>query len=721
MATKQTQQSLAKASAGNPDPSVPTAVEDLLTALVLMTKIHGNPHSAGALTAGLPLVDGHLTPELFVRAAEQAGFNARYLTRELAAIPELVLPVTLLLKKEGACLLLRRSDEQAVVVFPGEDDLEVGMPLADLEALYSGNCLYIKPAYDFAPQDDDSTEEHWFWSTVARSRGIYSEVLIASLLINVFALVSPLFIMNVYDRVVPNHALDTLWVLASGVFIVCVFDIVMKSLRGYFVDVAGKRADIILSSRTYSRVLDIQMKARPAQVGSFANNLQEFDSFREFFTSTTLIAVIDLPFVLLFVMLIYGIGGVLSAVPLIAIPVVVISGLLLQRPLRDVVNKTFTESARKHAMLIESLTALDAIKGARAEGAMQRRWEEFNARIARLALRSRFLSLSAVNVAQLVQQLGTVAVVILGVYQIIDGNLSVGGLIACTILAGRALAPMAQVASIFARYHNSVAAFGAINRLMELPVERPPGHKFLHRPQLAGRIQFKDVLFAYPGAQVPAVRGLNFDIAPGERVAIIGRMGSGKSTVHRLIMKFYDPNEGSILVNGTDIQQIDPNDLRARIGYVPQDVMLLRGTIRENIALSQTRAADSDVIAAAALSGILPFLNEHPEGFDFDVGERGTNLSGGQRQAVAISRALLADPTIVLLDEPTNAMDNTTENHFIQQLIQYLEGKTLILVTHKSSMLSLVDRLIVLNNGQLVADGPRDEILKALAGGGAQK
>lgn len=696
------------------------ADDDLLAALVLMTRIHDNPYSAGALTAGLPLVDGRVTPALFVREAEQAGFNARHIERPLQDIPELVLPVTLLLEDNAACLLLRRSEEQAVVVFPGEDDLEVSLSLKDLAARYAGECLYMKPAYDFAPQDNQSTEQHWFWSVLARSRGIYAEVLVASLLINLFALVSPLFIMNVYDRVVPNHALDTLWVLATGVFIVYLFDIIMKSLRGYFVDVAGKRSDIILSSRTYSQVLDIQMKARPPRVGSFANNLQEFDSFREFFTSTTLIAVIDLPFVLLFVLLIYGIGGVLAMVPLVAIPIVVLTGLLLQRPLRDVVNKTFTESARKHAMLIESLTALDAIKGARAEGVMQRRWEEFNARIARLALRSRFLSLTAVNVAQIVQQLGTVAVVILGVYQIIGGELSVGGLIACTILTGRALAPMAQVASIFTRYHHSVAAFGAINRVMEMPVERPTGHKFLHRPHLAGSIQFKDVSFAYPGAQVPAIRGFNFEINAGERVAIIGRMGSGKSTVHRLIMKFYDPTEGSILVNGTDIQQIDPNDLRGSIGYVPQDVMLLGGSIRENIVLGHARASDADVLTAAGLSGILPFLNEHPEGFDFDVGERGINLSGGQRQAVAISRALLGDSALVLLDEPTNAMDNTAENHFKNQLAKYLEGKTLILVTHKSSMLTLVDRLIVLNDGQLVADGPRDEILKALAGSGAQ-
>lgn len=702
----------------NPALEIPaTAPDGLLSALVLLTRIHDNPYSASALTAGLPLVDGRLTPELYVRAAEKVGFNARYHARQLNEIPELVLPVTLLLGDDKVAVLMRRSGASAIVVFPDDDDLEVEIPLDDLAARYEGQCLYLKPAYNFEPQDLPAKESHWFWSVILRSRGIYGEVLLASLLINVFALVSPLFVMNVYDRVVPNHAIDTLWVLAVGVLIVYLFDTLMKSLRGYFVDVAGKRADIILSSRTFARVLDIQMSQRPPRVGSFANNLQEFDGFREFFTSTTLIAVIDLPFVLLFVLLIYGIGGVLAVVPLVAIPLVIVAGLVVQRPLQAVINKTFTESARKHAMLIESLTALDAIKGARAESAMQRRWEEYNARIAKLALRSRLLSLNAVNIAQVIQQLGTVAVVILGVYEIIDGNLSVGGLIACTILTGRALAPMSQVASIFTRYHHSVAAFGAINRVMSLPVERPTGHKFLHRPGLDGAFEFRDVTFTYPGAQVPALRNISFRMSAGERVAIIGRMGSGKSTLHRLMMKFYQPQEGSILVAGTDMGQIDPTDLRRNIAYVPQDVMLFNGSIRDNIVLGNPQADDPQVLRAAEISGILPFINEHPAGFDFEVGERGQNLSGGQRQAIAISRALLGDSRVVLLDEPTNAMDNTAENHFKQQLAALLDDKTLVLVTHKTSMLSLVDRLIVLNDGQIVADGPRDEVLKALAGG----
>jgi len=458
------------------------------------------------------------------------------------------------------------------------------------------------------------------------------------------------------------------------------------------------------------------MSDRPKQVGSFANNLQEFDSFREFFTSTTLLALIDLPFVILFVVLIYFIGGVLALVPLIAIPLILCAGLLFQKPLQQVISQSFKESAAKHAMLIEVLASLDTVKGARAEGVMQRRWEEFNARLAKFGLRSRFLSLSMVNLAQLIQQISTVAIVALGVYAIIDGNLTVGGLIACTILTGRCLAPMGQVASILTRYHHSLAAFQAIDRIMNLPVERPADKRFLHRPDISGDIEFRQVSFKYPEQQIPAISNVSFRITAGEKVAIIGRTGSGKTTLQKLILNYYSPQEGALLVSGTDINQIDPSDLRRNISYVPQEISLFNGSVRENIVLGTPLATDEGVLEAARLAGILDFMNAHPEGFDLNVGERGSNLSGGQRQGIAIARAIINRGPIMLLDEPTASMDNTTEQLFKQNFTEYIGDRTLVLVTHKASMLSLVDRLIVLNDGKLVADGPREEVLRALAG-----
>lgn len=693
------------------EPNQHIVQDPLLEALVAMTRLHHQPHSAESLTAGLPLEDGRLTTPLFIRAAASVGFNASYVQRQLTDITPLILPVVLEMKGDQAAILVERNGDVATVLFLDEQEKTHEIEITSLEERYDGNCYLLKPGMAV-----EGISKDWFWSTIRKSRGLYAEVLVASLLINLFALVTPLFIMNVYDRVVPNHAIETLWVLASGIAIVFIFDLIMKSLRGYFIDAASKRADITLSAQTFNRVMDIKMNHRPNRVGSFANNLQEFDSFREFFTSTTLVALIDLPFVILFVLLIYLVGGVLAIVPLVAIPMIILAGLALQRPLHGIITETFKESAAKHAMLIEVLASLDTVKGARAEGVMQKRWETFNAKLAKMGLRSRFLSMSIVNLAQLIQQTSTIAIVAVGVYAIIDGNLSVGGLIACTILTGRCLAPMGQVAGILTRYHHSIAAFNAIDRVMALPVERPAGKSFLHRPSIKGDIEFKEVTFNYRDQQISALSNISFKITEGEKVAIIGRTGSGKTTLQKLIMDYYEPDAGAILVSGTDINQIDPTDLRRNMSYVPQEISLFSGTVRENIVLGTPLATDEAVLEAARVAGILDFLNTHPEGFDLEVGERGERLSGGQRQGIAIARAVINRAPILVLDEPTASIDNTAEMLFLKHFFEYAKNRTLLLVTHKTSMLSLVDRLIVLNDGKIIADGPRDEVLKMLAG-----
>ncbi|MDG1233334.1 MAG: type I secretion system permease/ATPase [Pseudomonadales bacterium] len=693
------------------EPNQHIVQDPLLEALVAMTRLHHQPHSAESLTAGLPLEDGRLTTPLFIRAAASVGFNASYVQRQLTDITPLILPVVLEMKGDQAAILVERNGDVATVLFLDEQEKTHEIEITSLEERYDGNCYLLKPGMAV-----EGISKDWFWSTIRKSRGLYAEVLVASLLINLFALVTPLFIMNVYDRVVPNHAIETLWVLASGIAIVFIFDLIMKSLRGYFIDAASKRADITLSAQTFNRVMDIKMSHRPNRVGSFANNLQEFDSFREFFTSTTLVALIDLPFVILFVLLIYLVGGVLAIVPLVAIPMIILAGLALQRPLHGIITETFKESAAKHAMLIEVLASLDTVKGARAEGVMQKRWETFNAKLAKMGLRSRFLSMSIVNLAQLIQQTSTIAIVAVGVYAIIDGNLSVGGLIACTILTGRCLAPMGQVAGILTRYHHSIAAFNAIDRVMALPVERPAGKSFLHRPSIKGDIELKEVTFNYRDQQISALSNISFKITEGEKVAIIGRTGSGKTTLQKLIMDYYEPDAGAILVSGTDINQIDPTDLRRNMSYVPQEISLFSGTVRENIVLGTPLATDEAVLEAARVAGILDFLNTHPEGFDLEVGERGERLSGGQRQGIAIARAVINRAPILVLDEPTASIDNTAEMLFLKHFFEYAKNRTLLLVTHKTSMLSLVDRLIVLNDGKIIADGPRDEVLKMLAG-----
>jgi len=703
--------------------NIATFDDPLLQCLVILTKLLSKPFSADALKAGLPLVNNRFTPELFIRAAARAHLSARLIKRPLSQFNELVLPAVLLLKDGQACILLKYIDKKkksVEIILPNSGEGVTTLSVKDLKANYSGYALFARPIYTFDARTEDSVmprPRNWFWGTLIKSWPIYSEVIIASFLINAFALASPLFVMNVYDRVVPNHAIETLWVLAIGVAIVFGFDLIIRTLRGYFIDIAGKKTDILLASMIFEHVLDTQRVAHPRSVGAFANHLHEFESFREFLTSATLTTLIDLPFALLFIAVIWTLHPELAQIPLYTMPIVIFVGLLIQLPLRKVIEQTFRASTQKQALLVETLTGMETIKTTGAEGEIQRRWEQLIGQIAQSSLKSRLLSSLYINFALFAQQMTSIVVVIYGVYLIVEGDLSMGALIACTILTGRALAPLAQIAGLLTRYHHAVAALQALNHIMKMPLERPPGHQFLHRPQLQGTIEFKQVDFSYPEQPQPTLTKVSFKIKAGQRVGIIGRIGSGKSTLAKLILGLYQPHSGSILLDGVDSRQIDPADLRRNIGYVPQDIELFYGTLKENLVRGATSVEDSVVLQAAQLAGVDEFVNRHPLGFDMPIGERGTGLSGGQRQAVVLARALLLNPPILLLDEPTNAMDNRTEEQLKARLQPYMEDKTLLLVTHRMSLLSLVDQLIVMDGGQIVAMGPKEKVLQALSSG----
>jgi len=702
---------------------VPTnagAYDPLLASLVHVTGLLGRPWSAEALSAGLPVPETGLTPELFVRAAARAGLAARAVARPLAEISSLVLPVVLLLNERQACVLLSRGEDGRAQVLLPESGGVCDLDLAEIAPCYSGHAVFVqrRPSFDARSEHSAMPQpRHWFWSSISKSWPIYGEALVASLLINLFALVTPFFTMNVYDRVVPNLALETLWVLTIGVALVFGFDFLMRTLRAYFIDVAGKRVDVILSANIFARVLGIRMDARPASVGAFANNVQEFESFREFVTSATITTLVDLPFALLFIAAMAWIGGPIAWIPLAAVPLIIGFGLLVQVPLSRVVQESFRHASQRQATLIESLAGLETLRTQRAEGPAQRRWEQSIGQIARLGLRARFLSSVVINFASFAQQLAYVAVVVGGVYLIRDERLTVGGLIACTLLTGRVLAPLGQIAGLLTRWHQARTALTSIDRIMTLPIERAAEHTYLSRPPLRGGIEFRDVTFGYPGQQVLALRNVSFRIAPGERVALIGRIGSGKTTIEKLVLGLYAPNSGSILIDGIDSRQIDPVELRRDIGYVPQDVVLFYGTVRDNIVLGAPRSDDATVLRAADQAGIREFIDRHPLGFSMPVGERGEGLSGGQRQAIAVARAYLQQPPVLLLDEPSNAMDNRSEEIFKERLARQLDARTLLLITHRASLLSLVDRIIVLEAGSVAADGPRDQVLAALAAG----
>jgi len=696
--------------------------DPLLACLTLLARTHDRPTSAEALRAGLPLVDNRLTPELFVRAAARVGLSAQVVKRPLRRISHLVLPAVLLLRDESALLLseLDTAGGSAVVMEPESGAGEARVALEALEQDYLGYAIFVKPEHRFdkrAPEVLRPRTRHWFWGTLARSWRIYRDVLVASLLINLFALASPLFLMNVYDRVVPNNAVETLWVLAVGVGLVYIFDLVMRGLRGHFIDTAGKKADVVLSSMIFEKVMGLKMAARPASVGAFANNLAEFESLRNFITSGTVAVLVDLPFTLLFLAVIAVIDFRLALIPLLGIPLILVYGLAIQSPLRDAVDRSFRAAAMKNATLVESLIGIESVKALGAEGTLQRRWEQAVGYIARWGARARLLSASAGNLAIFVQHLATVAVIAAGVYQIGAAQLSLGGLIAAVILTSRALAPMGQVVNLATHYHQAKAALATLNAVMEMPTERGGESHFVNRPRLEGAIEFEGVGFSYPGQPGAALHDVSFRIAAGERVGIVGRTGSGKSTLEKLILGLYEPSEGAVHIDGIDVHQLDPAELRRNVGYVPQDGTLFFGTVRENILFGSPLTDDGAMLRVADIAGVTEFVNRHPMGFDMPLGERGEGLSGGQRQSLLIARALLHDPPLFLLDEPSGSMDNATEQRLKQRLGEALKGKTVVLVTHRASLLELVDRLIVMEGGRVIADGSKEVVMKLLAEG----
>ena len=695
--------------------------DPLLACLVFLTKHFERTLSRDALTAGLPLDDGRLTPSLFPRAAERAGLSARLIRRPLNRISRIVLPAVLLLRNQQACVLMRIQGDEAVVLLPESGEGMAPVPLSDLADQYTGYALFVRPEYRYDARLADAERpraRHWFWSTVGRLWPAYVEVVVAAALINVLALASPLFIMNVYDRVLPNEAFATLWVLAAGIAVALGFDFLLRTLRGVLIDAAGRRADVIMASHIFEHVLNMQMKARPQSTGAFANHLREFEAVRDFFTSATLASLTDLLFVGLFIFVIWLVAGPLAWVPVVAVVLTLVIGLIVQIPLSRTVRQTQTDAALKHGILVETVGGLDTIKSLGAEGRMQRAWERFVGTTSHTSQRSRFFSSLGINLTAFIQQGTTVCIVVGGVYLVSEGEITMGGIIAAVILGGRAVGPLAGLANTMARMNQSLSALSTLNALMKAPVERPADRSFISRPIAKGSVELRDVTFTYPESKHPALRGVSFAVEPGERVGIIGRIGSGKTTIGRLLVGFYEPDQGAVMVDDTDMRQYHPADVRRGIGLVMQDVMLFQGTVRDNIALGAPQADDSMILRASQLAGVDTFVGSHPLGYDLPVGERGQLLSGGQRQSVALARALLMDPPILMLDEPTSAMDYASERQFVRRLGSVLSsGRTLIVTTHRGSLLQVVNRLIVLEDGRVKMDGPRDQVMAALRGG----
>ncbi|EMK3364757.1 type I secretion system permease/ATPase [Vibrio parahaemolyticus] len=696
--------------------------DPLLNSLIYVSRYYGLANSPEALVNGLPLSDGKLTPFLLPRAAERAGLVAKENRAELEKISSLILPAILVLKGGDSCVLnsINMETREAEVTTLESGMVPISIPLEDLLEQYTGRYFLVKKQFRFderSPEVLKTKEGHWFWSTLWQSKRIYRDVLIASLLINIFAIAAPMFTRLVYDKVVPNLAFETLWVLASGIFVVFTFDFSLKSLRNYFIDVAGKKSDILISSKLFSKVMGIRMESKPPSVGAFARHLQEFESIREFFTSATVSALIDLPFAILFLIIIWLMAGNLVFVPMVGVLILIIHSLLIQGPLRRSIEEGSRLASQKYANLIESLAGLETVKMLSAQSQFQYRWEEAVAHMANWNIKSRRITDSIQNAAGFVQQSSNVGMIILGVYLIAEGDLTMGGLIAATMLSGRAIGPLVQLSLLSTRYNQAKSSMTIINQVMEMPDEQEEGKRYIHRPIVQGKIELERVTFHYPDSPVASIRDLSLTINPGEKVAIIGRIGSGKTTLERLIMGLYQPTEGHVRIDDTDIAQLHHVDIRRNIGCVAQDSNLFFGSIRDNITLGRPLTDDRDVMDAANRAGVTAFTQSDPAGLERQVGEGGAMLSGGQRQAVTIARAFLGRPPVLLMDEPTSAMDNRSEMHIKHQLAQLKPSETLILITHKTSMLDIVDRVIVMEKGSVIADGPKSQVLNDLKQG----
>jgi len=700
-------------------PAATTAPDPLKAGLRAILNWLQRPISEAALDSRIAHQGRAWTEETLREAADSLGLDA---TGHVPTAADLgPLPALWWLKDGSVLTVLEQVDAQQVrAVLADRMDRPGRLQLAELLPQLQGRALALVPRQ---PVQDSPAEPaahptapvgrhgHWFWGPLLRAKSVYVQVALAALLVNVFAIASSIFSMTVYDRVIPNNAMDTLMALLLGVSIIFVCDFVIRSLRAYFLDMASTQADAAIADALFEQVLDIQMKVRLGSTGNLASVLKEFESVREFLTSATLTAFIDLPFALIFLVVIYLIGGPIVWVPLVAIPVMVLAALAVQPKLRALIRESQEGGHQKHAILVETLSGLETIKSLGAGSAMRRRWQEAVAHQSHIGLQTRMLSQLTGNIANAAQQFTQVLVVTAGAYLVQQGHMGFGAIIACTILAGRAVGPIAQVTQLITRLNQTLESYQALARFMRHEREHREGQSFLERPSFQGRIEFRDVVFSYPKTTRPVLDGVSFTIEPGQRVAIVGKIGSGKTTIAKLMLGLYTPYRGAVLIDGVDVRQIDPADLRRAMGVVLQDAWLMAGTLRQNIAFGSDFATDADVLAAATVAGVEDFVRESPEGYGLRLGERGEGLSGGQRQAVAIARALVSRPRMLVFDEATSAMDSAAEEAFIKRLNASLRGQTLVTITHKASVLALASRLIVLDKGKVVAQGPAEQIL----------
>lgn len=639
---------------------------------------------------------------------------------ELEQIPSYLMPSVLALKDGQYCVVTAIKGASVHVVWPDRAD-EVVMTLSELQARYDGQALIIQHAPETSSQrllPPKRDGLRWYWSTIWTYRGYYFEAMTANIIANILTVAVVFFAMNVYDRVVPTQAYVSLWTLAIGTAVAIVLEFTMRWFKASLVDVGGKKADLAINAALLREILAIRLEHRPQSIGIFSSSMRDFEALRDFFSSASLVLIADLPFIVMFIGLIWMVAGPLAFIPAAIVPILIIIGLLAQYPLMKAMRMNMKESGDKQSVLVESLLNLELIKSHRAEEYLQRRWDFSNSAAAQAYKRARSLTNLIMGLTTMLQQLVTVAIIVAGVYMIGQNTLTLGALIAAVILAGRAISPLANVMSLAARYQQALASLHTLEHLMQRPRDRLRDRQYVTPDQIDGGLTSVDLEFAYPDEhKIPVIKRVSLDLKPGTHMALLGRVGSGKSTLLRLMSGLYTPLGGHVMVDGIDLQQVDPSQLRNHIGYVGQDAQLFMGSLRDNLVLSDTRISDTQVIDVLKKLDLYSLVANHPRGLDMPLSEAGGGLSGGQRQLLAIARMMLRNPQFVFMDEPTSHMDQHSEKKVIEVLEHWLKGRTLLLATHRLQLLAWVDQIAVLERGVVIAKGPRDDVLKQLTVG----
>ncbi|WP_265530666.1 type I secretion system permease/ATPase [Sphingomicrobium marinum] len=700
-------------------------IDSVLDCLAYVAREQDRPSAPVLLRAGLALdADGRLPFHQIEPALDQVGMRGFPVSRRLRGWKEAQLPAILQLEG-GAAVLIELKDGDALIHAPGMEGTQ-WVPATELAEHFTGNAVVVEPDPTKEREGerpwDKAKRAHWFWSEVWKARRQFWPVIVAALVINLLALAVPLFTMNVYDRVIPNNTVSSLWVLALGVALALVFDFILRLARSQLVDEIGRKLDARYSQKIFEKVMNLPMAERQGSTGAFARRVSEYEQVRDFFASTSVVLLVDIAFMGIFMIFIAVLAGWLVMVPIVFITIMVIVGLSITRGMGRIATDAQADASLQNSVLVESIAGVETLKAARAEGRMLGRWRRFATMSAATQEKMRRLTAVAVNLASVTQQAMTVGLIIGGFFLFNAGAITMGGIIAIVMIAGRAMAPIGQLALLMTRGKQAMATLDSLQEMMEAPDERQSATRSVVPEIREGRIELKDLHFRYPGAAIDSLDGLNFTINPGEKIGIIGRVASGKSTLGRVLCGLYAPSEGVMTVDGLDSRQYHPHQLREAFRYVGQDAELFTGTVRDNLMLGAAQVSDEELVDAVKKSGADIFLSQGAAGFDLDIGERGGRLSGGQRTLLVLARALVAPSKMLFLDEPTGNMDTQTEQYFIDRLQAAMTPEqTLVVSTHRKSMLKVIDRLIVIDKGKVIADGPRDEVMNALANAGAGK